>query len=98
MSTVQRAVPAGAVILLVAKPTDVWHARLWQRGLYPRNQVAVLLEPVGPAAVRALRSRYGIRYAVLIGPPDLDPGLRWRRELGALSGLPDFVSFGELAP
>jgi hypothetical protein len=98
MAAVQAAVPEGAVILLVARPTDVWHARLWQRGLYPRNPVAVLLEPVGPAAVGRLRARYGIRYAVLIGPPGVDPGLAWRRDLGALAGLPERVSFGALAP
>ena len=98
MAAVQEAVPEGAVILLVARPDNVWHARLWQRGLYPRNQVAVLLEPVGPEAIGKLRSRYGIRHAVLIGPPGLDPGFRWRRDLGPLAGLPGLVSFGELAP
>ena len=98
MTAVQEAVPAGAVILLVAKQTDVWHARLWQRGLYPRNQVVVLLEPFGPHAIHRVKSRYGIRYAVLIGPPSVEPGFRWRRELGSLAGLPGRVSFGELAP
>ena len=98
MAAVRKAVPEGAAILVLAKSTDVWHARLWQRGLYPRNPVVVLFEPVGPRAIGKLRSRYGIRHAVLIGPPGLDPGFRWRRELGTLAGLPDLVSFGELAP
>jgi hypothetical protein len=98
MTAVRQTVSEGEVILLIAKPTDVWHARLWQRGLYPRNQVVVLFEPVGVNGIRRLRSRYGVRHAVLIGPPGFDPGFRWHRDLGPLAGLPDRVSFGELLP
>jgi hypothetical protein len=98
MAAVRDSVPEGAVLMLVAKPTDGWHARLWQRGMFPRNPVAVILEPVPEETVRALRERYAIRYAVLIGPPSQDPGLLWRRDLGPLPNLPGRVYFGELAP
>jgi hypothetical protein len=98
MSTVREAIPDGATLLLVAKRSGAWHARLWQRGLYPRNQVVVVMEPYDAAAVRAVRDRYAIRHAVLVGPPPFDPGLRWSRDLGPLAGLPDRVSFGELSP
>lgn len=98
IAAVRERVPEGAVILLVAKRTDIWHARLWERGLFPRNQVATLFEPVTIEEVQKLRSRYGIRYAVLIGPPTFDSGFRWQSDLGNLPGLPSRVSFGELSP
>ncbi len=98
MSAVRDAVPEGAVLLLAAKPRDVWHARLWQRGMYPRNQVAVQLEPFSTGVIRSLRARYGIRYVVLMGSPALDSELLWRRDLGPLPGLSDRVSLGELRP
>lgn len=98
MSAVREVVPRGATILVVAKWTDVWHARLWQRGLFPRNPVVVRLEPYVPQEIREFRHRYAIRYAVLIGPPAFDLGFRWRRDLGPLPGLPGRVWFGELSP
>jgi len=98
MSAVRDAVPEGAVLLLAAKPRDVWHARLWQRGMYPRNQVAVQLEPFPADVIRSLRARYGIRYVVMMGSPALDAELLWHRDLGALHGLSDRVSLGELSP
>ena len=98
MSAVREAVPPGATILVLAKWTDVWHARLWQRGLFPRNPVVVRLEPYGPEEIRKFRQRYASRYAVLIGPPAFDLGFRWRRDLGSLPGLASRVWFGELSP
>ncbi len=97
MTAVREAIPEGAVLLLFARPTDHWHARLWQRGLYPRNPVVVLIEPFPEETYRKFRELYGVRYAVLLGPPSFDPGLLWRRDLGPIPGLPGQVSFGEPA-
>ena len=98
MAAVRQAIPEGETLLLIAPRTDVWHARLWQRGLYPRNQVVVVLDPFDAASIRALRERYSMRHAVLLGPAAFDPGLLSRRDLGPLPGLSDRVFFGELAP
>jgi hypothetical protein len=98
MSAVREAVHAGDTILLVGTPDDVWHAGLWQRGMYPRNTVVLVLGPYDAAAIGELRHRYDIAYAVLLGPPPFDPGFRWSRDLGSLPGLPHRVSFGELSP
>lgn len=98
MSAVRSAVPEGETLLLFATSSTVWHARLWQRGLYPRNQVVVVFDPTGDAAIRQLRERYSCRYAVVIGASRSAPPLLRRRDLGRLAGLPDSVSFGELVP
>ena len=98
MSAVRDVVPPGATVLVVAKWSGVWTARLWQRGLFPRNPVVVRLEPYGPKEIRAFRKRYAIRYVVLVGPPAFDLGFRWRRDLGPVPGLPDRVLLGELSP
>jgi len=98
MAEVQAALTEDEVILVVARPEDHWHARLWQRGLYPRNPVAILIGGFSKESLRELRERHGIRRAVLIGPPEVEPAMIRRRELGTLSGLPARVAFGELAP
>ena len=53
MDAVRAALPPGAPLLLVAGSGDAWHARLWQRGLYPRNTVIVRFEPWNATALRA---------------------------------------------
>lgn len=98
MATVRAALSSDETILLLGTANTVWHARLWQRGMYPRNPVVVRLEPYDGAAIRSLRERYGIRHAVLLGPPAPDPGFQWSQDLGSLPGLPERVSFGELLP
>lgn len=98
MSAVREAVPPGATILVVARWADVWTARVWQRGLFPRNPVVVRLEPYTAQEIRKFRQRYAIRHAVLIGPPAFDLGFRWRRDLGPVPGVPGRVEFGELLP
>lgn len=98
MAAVTGAIPADASVLVLGTASGVWHARLWQRGLYPKHAVVVMLEPFDAAAIRAVRKRFDIRYAVLIGPPRFDPGLRWSRDLGTAAGVPDRISFGELTP
>ncbi len=98
MASVRAALADGEVIVLFAGPANVWHARLWQRGLYPRNPVAVQFEGDPPERLRALRERFGVRHAVLIGRPANAPRLRVERDLGPLPGLPGRVAFGELPP
>jgi hypothetical protein len=98
MASVRGALAEGEIIILFAGPDNVWHARLWQRGLYPRNPVAVQFEGEPPERLRALRERFGFRHAVLIGRPANAPRLRGERDLGPLPGLPGRVAFGELPP
>ena len=97
MALVREALGEGEVVLLYASSdqNDVWQARLWQRGLYPRNPVVVQLGGVSES-LPALRERFAIRHAVVIGPPRFAPKLRGERDLGPLPGLPGRVSFGEL--
>jgi hypothetical protein len=94
-ATVREAVPEKAPLLLVAESGNAWQARLWQRAFFPRNAVLVVYQPYGEGA-RTLRKSYGIRYAVLIGPPPYDPGFRWSRDLGPIAGMSAHVIFGEL--
>lgn len=98
MDTVAGLLPKGTAVLVMANSTNVWHAWMWQRGLYPEHPVVVSLEPWSPEDIRKARERYGIHHAVLIGPPPVDPGFRWSRDLGPLVGLPLRVVFGELKP
>ena len=98
IDAVRAALPEQAPILLIASSTDVWYAWLWQRGLYPEHLAVVQLEPWSADDIRKARKRYGFRHAVLIGPPPVDPGFRWTRDLGPVAGLPTRVDFGELAP
>ena len=95
MDAVRSALADGEVLLVYAVADDVWSARLWQRGLYPRNPVVVQLSasPEGPGG---LRKRYGARRAVLIGSPAFAPKLRGDRDLGPRIGRPGRVRFGEL--
>jgi hypothetical protein len=98
IGAVKDSIPEGATVLLIASSVNGWYARLWQRGLYPRNQGVVVLEPFNPQTVQELRARYGIRHAVLLGSPPFDPGLRARHDLGSLAGQTGRVWFGELSP
>ena len=98
MASVRAALAKGEVVLLYAGRENVWHARLWQRGLYPRNPVVVQFDSDPPQRLREMRERYGIRRAVVIGPPPSAPRLRGERDLGARPGLPGSVAFGELPP
>jgi hypothetical protein len=81
-----------------ASQDDVFRARLWQRGLYPRNPVAVQFEGDPPERLRELRQRFAIRHAVLLGPPRSAPKLRDARDLGSVPGRAGRAAFGELPP
>jgi hypothetical protein len=97
---IRQEVPAGETILLVsASRTDgSWYTRLFQRALYPRNDVIVRYLPFTSAEAERVRRAWPIRYGIVfdVAPSSLD--LLDRRDLGALPAMPDHVFFGKLAP
>jgi hypothetical protein len=95
IDAVRKSLEDGEVIFVYADPEHHWHARLWQRALFPRNPVAVHLD-ASPEGPRSLRDRFAVRHAVVIGPPAFAPRLRAERDLGPLQGMRVRVSFGEL--
>lgn len=101
VKTVEETVPPGAVFFHIADaskdPGTGWYSRLWQRALYPRNLVIVLLNDLRPEHLEELRKRYRVRYAISVGTPPIDPGFRWHRELGSVPGSHQ-TWFGELRP
>ncbi len=98
MATVRAALPAAASLLLVATADDAWHARLWQRALYPEHIVIVRYTPLRSDELKRFRDQYAIRYAVSLGVAPPDPGFRSHEDIGSLPGLPGRVWFGELEP
>lgn len=95
---VTQVVPPGESLLYLSETPEVWHSRLWQRALYPRNSVIEVQPPQSPARLRELRKRYGARFAISWGNPPFDPDYRWKVALGTLPGLAGETWFGELAP
>jgi len=98
MGTVQASLPADASLLLVATADEAWHARLWQRALYPEHTVIVRYEPLRADELKRLRNQYAIHQAVSLGNVPPDPGFRSHEDLGTLPGRPARVWFGELEP
>lgn len=98
MGTVQASLPAGASLLLVATTDEAWHARLWQRALYPEHTVIVRYAPLRSDELIQLRHQYAIHHAVSLGNAPADPGFRSHEDLGTLPGLSARVWFGELGP
>ncbi len=99
LDTLRDRLPAGAPLLLVsASRTDgSWYARLFQRGLYPRNPVVVRYLPLAPAAERAAIARWSVRHGLAIGNPPPDLGFAGHEDLGTLPALTDRLWLGELA-
>jgi hypothetical protein len=98
MDTVRAALPAHASVLLVATADEAWHARLWQRALYPEHTVIVRYEPLRADELKRFRDQYAIHHAISLGGVPPDPGFRSHEDLGMLPGRPARVWFGELAP
>lgn len=91
--------PPRAGILLVATPQDTWRARLWQRALYPRNDVIVRLQPFAPdSELRPLRVHHSVTFAITLGDPSVDLPLRWNEDLGRMFREEPRVRFGALEP
>ena len=76
---------------------EYWYSRLWQRALYPRNEVVIQQPPVPPGRLNELRAKYRARFAVAAGDPPVDPGFLWKVDLGRVNG-PGEAWFGELKP
>jgi hypothetical protein len=96
IDAVRESLADGEGIFVFAGPDEVWYARVWQRGLYPRNPAIVQIGGVSESP-QSLRNRYGVRRAVILGaPPPFSPPLRAGRDLGPLQGRPGRVTFGEL--
>ena len=98
IEAVRASVPPGTSLLLVANSDDAWHARLWQRGLYPERALIVRYVPLDSSELRRFRTQYAIRFAIALGDPPPDPGFRWRKDLGTLPGRGSHLWFGELEP
>jgi len=97
LRAVEDRVPPGAFVLYVPAAPEFWYSRLWQRALYPRNEVVVLQPPVARQTLRELRVRYGARFAVSAGDPPTDPGFLWRVDVGRAAGTGE-TWVGELRP
>ena len=96
VQTVTRRLPAGERVLHLSSSPEFWYSRLWQRALYPRNEVIVIQPPWDRELVREMGSKHGARYVISAGRPPLDPGYLWRIDLGRLPGVSSETWFGEL--
>jgi hypothetical protein len=98
-AVVEKTAPPGAVFLHISDwasdPGTGWYSRLWQRALYPRNLVIVVMRDLQPERLQLLRRRFGARYAISVGSPPIDPGFLWHRDLGVVPGSGQ-TWFGEL--
>lgn len=97
---IRREVPAGETILLVsASATDgAWYTRLFQRALYPRNDVVVRYLPLSSRDADGLRRKWSIRHGVELAPEPSSLAFTEHRDLGPLPAMPDRVFIGVLAP
>ena len=98
LRTVLRQLPVGARVLHFSAVPEYWYSRLWQRALYPRNDVILVQPPLSRKRFESLRRRYGARYAISYGVPPWDPGFLWKTNLGPLPLVEGDNWFGELAP
>jgi hypothetical protein len=98
LHAVEERVPAGAAVLHLSAEPEYWYSRLWQRTLYPRNTTILVQQPLTRERVRALKAKYGVRYAMSAGDPPWDPGFLWKVDLGPLPSVPGVTWLGELGP
>jgi hypothetical protein len=100
LDEIRREIPAGETILLVsASATDgAWYTRLFQRALYPRNEVVVRYLPFSSGDADQLRSKWSIRFGIELAPEPSSLAFAEHRDLGPLPAMPDRVFLGVLAP
>ena len=98
LRTVLQKLPEGACLFHLSTVQEDWFSRLWQRALYPRNDMILVQPPLTRERIQSLRDRYGVRYAISFGDPPLDPGFLWKVDLGRLPLVHGTDWFGELAP
>ena len=68
---VKRRVPSRSLIVFYMSQPEKWEFGLWQRSLYP-DYILIPVENRAffrSAEFRKLRDRYGVRYALVAGPP-----------------------------
>jgi hypothetical protein len=95
--SVEGRIPPGVSLLYLPATPEYWYSRLWQRALYPRNQVILQQPPIPAGRLAELRARYGARFALAAGDPPADPGFLWKVDLGRAPGAGE-TWFGELGP
>jgi hypothetical protein len=95
IAIVERETGREALLLTYADPNP-WYPRMWQRIFYPRTVVLLSDRQADAATIARLRERYGIRYAVSMGPPPGGLAFTEVRDLGPLLGSNDRVAFGPL--
>jgi hypothetical protein len=97
---IRREVPPGESILLVSESrTDgSWYTRLFQRALYPRNDVVVRYLPLSPRDVASVRRVWSILHGLEFDAAPSSLGLQHPEDLGALPAMPDHVFLGSVAP
>ncbi len=94
---VREVAPPRAGILLVASPADAWQARLWQRALYPRNEVVVRYAPEpGFEELERLRHSRRVDFVMALGPVPDGLTLAGKKDLGGMPGGPQHVWIGAL--
>jgi hypothetical protein len=97
---IRRDVPPGEAILLVSEShTDgAWYTRLFQRALYPRNDVVVRYLPLSPGKVASVRRIWSIHNGLEFDATPSSLALQHPKDLGALPAMPDHVFLGSVTP
>ena len=97
---VRREVPPGETILLVSESrTDgSWYTRLFQRALYPRNDVVVRYLPLSPEDIVSVRRAWSIHHGLEFDAAPSSLALQHPKDLGALPAMPDHVFLGSMTP
>jgi len=90
--------PADAPLFYIMDRPQPWLAGVWQRACYP-NPVFLLesADELELPANRAIRAKYGVRYALSVGDPPVVKMFRWFRMLPSVpASYP--AAYGELNP
>ena len=96
IATVRMVMREDKALLLIYAGDSPWLSELWQAALYPTEVIVLPNAWVSPTGIAQLRSRFGIRYAVSIGSPPLDPGFARVRDIGPALELGERTWFGRL--
>ncbi|HKD18961.1 MAG TPA: hypothetical protein VKG23_14000 [Thermoanaerobaculia bacterium] len=97
---IRREVAPGESILLVsASQTDgSWYTRLFQRALYPRNDVVVRYLPLSARDVASVRRVWSIHHGLELDTAPKSLALQHPEDLGALPAMPDHAFLGSVTP
>ena len=100
VEAIERRVPPGQPILLLSAtlPDELWYTRLFQRVLYPRNEVLIRYLPLTRADADTLRNGRSIGYAIAFDAEPPDRSFRAVEDLGPLPAMAHRVWVGERTP